>query len=140
MKILLDTNVVSELVAKAPSSQVMAWIDSLDPIDLYLSVISIGEIQRGIQRLPESHRRLRLLSWLHDDLLLRFDGRVLAIDTDVMLAWGKLVASQELKGRALPFADSLIAAQAIHFRCALATRNEADFEGCGIVVINPWNV
>lgn len=85
MRYLLDTNVISELVAKKPNLQVVTWIDSLDPDDVYLSVITIGEIRKGIAKLPESKRKTRLLTSLIDDFLLRFDGYILSLDVDVAL-------------------------------------------------------
>ncbi len=141
MKYLLDTNVISELVARQPNRQVVQWIhhiDSLEPENLYLSVITIGELRKGIEKLPDSPRKDTLLAWLMGDLLIRFDGRVLSIDVEVMLAWGELAGRLERKGRQLPAIDSLIAALAIRRECTLVTRNESDFIGAGVTIINPW--
>jgi predicted nucleic acid-binding protein len=141
MKYLLDTNVISELVARQPNRQVIEWIhriDSLEPENLYLSVITIGELRKGIEKLPDSPRKDTLLAWLMDDLLVRFDGRVLSVDVEVMLAWGELTGRSERKGRKLPAIDSLIAALAIRRECILVTRNESDFVDTGAKVINPW--
>ena len=138
MKYLLDTNVISELVAKRPSRQVIRWIDSLDADSVYLSVITIGELRKGIEKLPDSPRKEALGAWLADDLLVRFGGRVLSLDVDVMLTWGALTGRMERAGRPLPAIDSLIAALAIHHNCNLVTRNEDDFQGTGVTVVNPW--
>jgi predicted nucleic acid-binding protein len=138
MKSLLDTNVISEVVAREPDPRVLQWIDSLDPEDVYLSAITVGEVWKGIEQLPSSARKERLRAWLKDDLLVRFAGRVLTIDAEVMRTWGTLVAELERRGRSLPALDSLIAALALHHGCALATRNEADFAGTGVTVVNPW--
>ena len=138
MKYLLDTNVISELVAPRPNPTVLKWIDGLDPEGVYLSVIAVGEIRKGIEKLPDSPRRKELLSWLQDELLLRFGGRILVFDLEVMMTWGILVGRLERSGRPIPALDSLIAALALHHGLALATRNEADFEGTGIQVVNPW--
>jgi predicted nucleic acid-binding protein len=135
---LLDTCVISELAAKQPNEQVVRWIDSIDPDSAYLSVITIGEIRKGIERLPKSNRKKDLLTWLDDALLVRFRDHLVALDVDVLLAWGVLTAQLELKGRKMPAIDSLIAATAIHGGFALVTRNEADFAGTGVTILNPW--
>ena len=138
MNVVLDTCVVSELVARAPEAQVLGWLDALDPRTVYLSVITIGEIQRGIARLPSSRRRATLESWLDDDLVPRFDGQILAIDTAVMRTWGIVVAGAEAGGRTLPVMDGLIPATAITHRCQLATHNGKDFEATGVSIVDPW--
>ena len=138
MNYLLDTWVISELVARQPEPKVVNWIDAIEDERIYLSVITIGEIKRGIEKLPESSRRQALADWLGSDLLLRFRGRILAVDTAVMLRWGELVAKMEGAGRPLPAMDSLIAALALSHNLHLVTRNEKDFQGTGMVVVNPW--
>jgi tRNA(fMet)-specific endonuclease VapC len=138
MRCLLDTNVISELVAKQPNQRVIEWIDSSDAADLYLSVVTIGELRKGIEKLPDSLRKDTLLSWLTNDLALRFYNRILTIDIGVMMTWGAFAGSSERKGRVLPAMDSLIAAICLHHECALATRNVEDFAGTEVVVVNPW--
>jgi len=138
MRYLLDTNVISELVAKHPNEQVIQWLDQLDPDDIYLSVITIGELRKGIEKLPESQRKNALRTWLNDELLIRFRERILALDVDVMLTWGTLMGNLERGGRPLAAMDSLIAALGLHYSCLLVTRNEDDFKGTGVTVINPW--
>jgi len=138
VKYLLDTNVISELVSKQPSEHVTAWIDGIDDQLIYLSVITIGEIKQGIEKLPGSQRKRRLNNWLTEELLIRFNGKILHIDLDVILTWGKLVARLESRGHALPAIDSLIAATALHQDLALVTRNERDFDGTDVVVVSPW--
>ena len=140
MNYLLDTCVISELVARQPEPKVVNWIDAIEDERIYLSVITIGEIKRGIEKLPASPRRQELTDWLSSDLLLRFKGRILAVDTAVMLRWGELVAQMESGGRPLPAIDSLIAAQALTHNLHLVTRNEKDFQGTGGVVVTPWTV
>jgi len=138
MNYLLDTNVISELVAKQPAAQVIRWVDSIDDTQAYLSVITIGEIKKGIEKLADSARQERLRGWLVHNLIARFDQRILTIDVNVMLIWGNLVATLESKGRKLPAMDSLIAATALHSQLTLATRSEADFKATGIPLLNPW--
>jgi toxin FitB len=138
MKYLLDTNVISELVAKTPNARVIQWLDALDPNSVYLSVITIGELSKGIEKLPNSKRKDALREWLNDDLLVRFSGRILTLDVHVMLTWGELTGRLERAGRSIAAIDSLIAALARYHGCTLVTRNEDDFQETGITIVNPW--
>jgi tRNA(fMet)-specific endonuclease VapC len=139
MSYLLDTCVLSELVAPRPIDGVVAWFESMQPIHLYISVVTLGEIKRGIEKLPAEARRKQVLRvWLEEDLLARFQGRILGLDAAVMLEWGRLVASVEQQGRTLPLLDSLMAAQALYHRHDLVTRNVKDFAGSGVHIFNPW--
>ena len=138
MRYLLDTNVVSELIAREPNPRVVRWVDDLDPHGVYLSVVTVGELQKGIEKLPDSRRKTDLRGWLEGDLLVRFDGRMLVLDVGAMLAWGAMMGRLERAGRPLPAMNSIIAALALHHDCTLATRNEADFEGTGVRLANPW--
>lgn len=138
MSFLLDTCVISELVARQPNPAVLQWVDSVDENMLFLSAITIGEIKRGIEKLPDSKRKSVLQAWLEDDLLIRFRERILPIDTAVMLIWGQLAADLEMQGRPMPAIDSLIAATCLEGKLDLVTRNEGDFVNSGVTVINPW--
>src|SRR5574341_159572 len=138
MKYLLDTCVISELVAKGPKPVVIEFVDALDPDDVYLSVITIGEITKGIENLPRSKRKQELQNWLREDLLIRFDGKIISLDTDVLLEWGILIARLETSGRTMPAIDSLIAAMVLAHQFTLVTRNVDDFEGTGVAIVNPW--
>src|SRR5258705_357512 len=113
MNYLFDTNVISELISKQPTQKVVDWIDGLDPNTVYLSVITIGEIRKGIEKLAPSQRRITLTDWLTHDLLVRFDGRIAAITTDVMLIWGELTGRMESAGHPIAAIDLLIAAIAL---------------------------
>ena len=139
MRYVLDTCVISDLVAKQPNQRVLDWIDTLEPEMVYLSVITIGEIRKGIEKLPDSKRKTTLREWLEDDLLMRFSGRILPIDSDVMLSWGALIGRLELSGKKMAAMDSLIAAQVVHGKFSLVTRNEDDFKYAGIRIVNPWS-
>jgi tRNA(fMet)-specific endonuclease VapC len=138
MKYLLDTCVISELVAKQPNPAVVEFVDSLDPDDAYLSVITIGEIAKGIERLPKSKRKQDLQSWLDEDLLVRFEGRLIPLDTKVLVEWGILSAKLEAKGITMPAMDSLIAATVQTHQFTLVTRNVNDYHGTEIEINNPW--
>ncbi len=138
MRFLLDTCVVSELVARRPDPGLVQWVDNVVEENLFLSAITIGEIKKGIEKLAVSSRRSTLAEWLEDELLVRFQGKILPIDTAVMLAWGKLVADLEKQGKRMPAIDSLLAATALQGGLGLVTRNEDDFAHCGVVLINPW--
>ncbi|NJM56933.1 MAG: type II toxin-antitoxin system VapC family toxin [Synechococcales cyanobacterium RU_4_20] len=127
----------SNLDAK-PSSGVLDWLDAQPQVALYLNVITIGEIAKGISRLPESNRKRQLAGWLNQDLMARFERRIIGLDVATMQLWGDLVGQLETKGRVLPVMDSLIAAIAIQNSLTLATRNEADLVGTGVAIVNPW--
>jgi len=138
MKMLLDTCVISELVAKKQNPQVVDFVDALDDDDIYLSVITIGEITKGIEKLTASRRKQELHDWLKDDLLARFQGKILPFDTEVILTWGALTARLDTGGQKMPAIDSLIAATALAHEMTLVTRNVDDFEAAGIKMVNPW--
>lgn len=139
MRYLLDTCVISELVSKQPNETVTAWIDSVEEERIFLSAVTVGEIQRGIERLPDFKRKRELVAWLAEDLLIRFHGRILALDANVFLTWGSMVAGLEHRGRTLPAFDSLIAAVALTHGLELVTRNDKDFMETGVSLLNPWN-
>ena len=138
MNFLLDTCVISELVAMQPNPHVVQWVDSVDEDKLFLSVITIGEIKKGIEKLADSRRKDALVEWLNDGLLVRFRDRILPIDIPVVLCWGKLAADLDRQGRRMPAIDSLIAATCLQGELQLVTRNENDFAHSGIIVFNPW--
>jgi hypothetical protein len=135
---LLDTSVISELVRKSPHLPVLEWIGAQDETSLYLSVVTIGEIEKGIARLPASARKTKLQSWVRRDLVERFGARLLPIDIRVSTRWGALSGESEKRGQPLPVIDSLIAATALVHGFAVVTRNVEDFKRCGVACVNPW--
>lgn len=138
MKYLLDTCVIAELVTRHPNPKVVVFVDSLDSDDVFLSVITIGEIAKGIEKLPKSKRKQELHSWLKENLLVRFEGRIIPLDTEVLMEWGILIARLESKGMTFPAIDSLIAATTLTHKLTLVTRNVDDFSGTSIEIVNPW--
>ena len=135
--ILLDTCVVSELARPAPDTRILAWFDSVNDDALRLSVLTLGEIEKGADLLEEGPRKVRVEAWL-DELRATFADRILPVDEAVALRWGAISAASRRAGRARPPIDSLLAATAVCHQLKLATRNVADFEGTGAVIVNPW--
>ncbi len=139
MSWLLDTCVICEPGRKRPSAPVLAWLDGQPEEMLFLSVLTFGEIRKGIARLPAGARRRRLARWLDHDLRERFSGRILPVDLATADLWGSIQAAAETRGRPMPMLDGLLAATAIAHRMTLVTRNAGDFEGSGVELIDPWN-
>lgn len=139
MSTLLDTNVVLEWTRPQPDAGVMAWFDTVDEDRTYVSVVTLAELHCGVEGLPAGRRRSRLEEWLRDDLLLRFEGRVLPVDADVAKVWGRIVVQCNAAGRPITDMDAFIAATARVHGLQLATRNVRDFEAAEVPTVNPWN-
>ncbi len=140
MSYLLDTCVLSELVSKKPNANVVRWIDDLDPDKVYLSVLTLGEIEKGIGLLPKSRRREALTAWLQNELLVRFRDSILPLDLATARTWGRLIARLEKDGATMPAVDSLLAATALHHSLILVTRNVVDFETSEVELFDPWSL
>ena len=138
MKYLLDTCAISELVAKHPNPKVVDFIDLLDSDDVFLSVITIGEIAKGVEKLPKSKRKQELHSWLKENLLVRFDGRIFPLDTEILMEWGILIARLKSTGITLPAIDFSYCCNNFNHKLILVTGNVDDFSGTGIEIVNPW--
>lgn len=138
MNYLLDTCLLSELRKPEPDAGVVAWIADVDEARLYISVLSFGEIQKGIAKLENGRRKDALQHWLEHDLLLRFEGRTLPLDLDMALEWGLLSAANEHRGIPAPVVDALLAVTAITHNLTLVTRNDKDFAAFPVKVLNPW--
>lgn len=119
-----------------PHAGVLQWFKDRPASTLFLSVLTLGEIRKGIEAILEPDRRQVLLDWLETDLVAFFTGRILPVDIAVADRWGRLLAGA---GRPLPAIDSLLAATALEHDLMLVTRNTKDFETLGISLINPWN-
>ena len=137
MKYLIDTNVLSETVKKKPNIQVLDWFRDLPDSSLHLSVLTLGELRKGVDQMPLSKRRQGLVNWLENDLKNWFGKRILSIDVALAESWGSMLAKAD---RPLPAIDSLIAATAVWHGCILVTRNVKDFKGfLGLEVLNPFD-
>lgn len=139
MRFLLDTNVVSEWTKPRPDGGVAAFLAAQDEDSLFLSVVTLAELRRGVQRLPEGRRQRRLDAWLRDELPARFAGRLLGIDEATADAWGRIVARCERAGRSMGVMDGWIAATVTVHGLGLVTRNKADFAGVAGQIVNPWS-
>ncbi len=135
---LLDTNVISELIKSEPNANVLSWIDDTDETILFLSVLTLGEVRNGIERLNPGKRRGQLESWLTVDLRLRFHDRILTVTEPIAERWGTLSATAAKRGKPLPVIDGLLAATAFHHDLMLVTRNDTDVSGTGVLTFNPW--
>ena len=135
MSWLLDTCVLSEPARKAPNPKVVQWLAEVSEEELFISVLTLGELWKGATLLSDGRKRRQILLWLQRDIRQRFEGRILPVEETVSLAWGQLLAEA---GRPLPAIDSLIAATAVAHHLTVATRNTEDMADTGAAVFNPW--
>lgn len=138
MRLLLDTNVLSEVTRPIPDRRVLDWLDRLDEDRAFVSVVSLAEIRRGVALMDQGRKREALAAWLMRDLPQRFEHRILAVDEAIAHAWGDLMGLAKRRGRGLSSMDGLIAATALAKGLVLATRNTKDFEGFGVEFVDPW--
>ena len=131
---LIDTNVISETIKKVPNQNVLKWLGQIDIYRIHLSVVTLGEVRKGIEQLDQESKRQKLIQWLEIDLMERFEGRIISIDAKIADKWGYLCSKVNV-----PAIDALIAASALVQNLKLVTRNTKDFEKIhGIEIINPW--
>src|SRR5438094_327514 len=135
MNYLIDTCVISELVKKEPNVNVINWFKKIPDENLYLSVLSFGEIRKGIGKIIDHKQKEKLRIWLEHELTSWFNDKLLSIDVHVSDCWGRLQAEMQ---KPLPAIDSLIAATALHYDLTLVTRNLKDFYYPALSFINPW--
>ena len=135
MSYLVDTNILSELAKSKPDAQVVSWLRDHEE-ELYVSAITIGELRRGIERLPSGKRKTGLQSWLND-LCGLMEGRILSFNASTVHVWGQILAKCEKKGVTLPSLDSQMAATAHRHGLTIVTRNITDFQSAGVKVLNP---
>ena len=135
---LLDTNVISELIKPKPEPKVTRWIDGTDEELLFLSVLTLGEIRKGVVLLPRSVRRTALEAWLSKELPSRFSNRILSVDQEVADQWGHLSGLTSARGVHVGVIDGLLAATAIEHNLTLVTRDTRDVAATGVTLFNPW--
>ncbi len=138
MNFLLDTCVISELIKRKPSEKVTNWFSGKDEENLFISVLTLGEIRKGIEKLRESKRKEALYNWLTNNLKERFWNRIIDIDMQVAMTWGKIQGISERVGQPMPAIDSLIAATGIAYNLTVITRNISDMNASGAMLLNPW--
>lgn len=138
MRYLLDTNVLSEPARPNPDEKVMQWFQGLSTLDACISVLTLGEIGKGVSLMPPGPRKDDLRSWLMQDLPFRFRGRMLPVDGGVAIGWGELAAEGQRIGRPLPVVDGLLLATARVHELTFVTRNVRDCGDRGIPVLDPW--
>lgn len=136
MSYLIDTNVLSETIKASPNKSVLNWFQSIPSESLYISVLTIGEIRKGLEKLPTGKKKEKILSWLDYTLVDWFEDRMLPIDFEVADKWGYIIGTSKEK---LPAIDSLIAATALTHNLKVVTRNVDDYKIPGVEVINPWH-
>lgn len=136
--IVLDTNVVSELMRPSPSSAVLAWMSGQTPDDLFTTTITMAEVLFGIELLPKGKRRDQLLDEAEATFAEDFARRVLPFDEQATRMFALIAATRRIHGQPIGASNAQIAAIASTHRATLATRNTADFEGCGVRLVNPW--
>jgi predicted nucleic acid-binding protein len=138
LRYLLDTCVISEFVKPKPERKVVEWLNEADTEQVFLSVVTLGEIQIGISNKPTSNRRTELEAWLNVNLVAQFAGRILPLDAETLLTWGRMTADLKQRGKPMSVMDSLIAATAMHHKMVLVTRNVTDFSDVALSIFNPW--
>jgi toxin FitB len=138
VRYLLDTCVISEPTKKRPAGKVLTWLDVQEEMSLFLSVLTLGELHKGISKLPRSRRRSQLQQWVAQDLPRRFTGRILPVDQEVATRWGIMTGEAERAGHPIPVLDGLLAATAAVAGLTLATRNTPHMQHTGAVVFDPW--
>ena len=138
MNFLLDTCVISELIKPAPNKNAVQWISGIEENRYYLSILTLGEIEKGITKLPDSFRKKQLSDWLENHLVVRFEKRILDISLSISREWGRMLGEVEKIGKPIPAVDGLIAAASVH-KLTLVTRNISDFEDTKVNILNIWS-
>jgi len=139
LKYLVDTCVISEIVKPCPDKLLIEWLLETPSDRLYLSVLTVGEIRKGVSKLPSSRKKAKLTEWLNT-LIEDYKDRILSVDLTVSENWGEMQSSAEKEGLTLATIDGLIASIARTHNLILVTRNENDFQGCDIPLFNPWKI
>ena len=139
MKYLLDTCVISELVKRNPNRNLVKWISNISEEYMFLSVFTFAELHKGVEKLPKGKKRNQLHSWINEDLMQRFEGKIIDFDLEIASTWGSVVAKAETTGKTLPLMDSLIAATGLTYNLTVVTQNIKDMRNSGATLFNPWD-
>lgn len=137
MRFLLDTNIISEPKQKQPNEKVIEWLDAQDESKFHLSVLTVGEIRKGISRLESGKKKAELEQWL-GKLRNRFSRRIFSLTEKTFLVWGRMSGDFESKGITRPAFDSLLEATALEHDLILVTRNVKNFQDSQVRILNPW--
>lgn len=138
MKYLLGTCVLCEIIKPKPDENVISWLQIQNEDDLFLSVLTFGEIKKGIEKAADDARKKGLKLWMAEDLRKRFEGRIISIDLDVAVKWGEIQGVAELSGTPILSIDELIAASGLVHNCVVVTRNTSDMVQGNVELLNPW--
>jgi predicted nucleic acid-binding protein len=138
LSFLLDTNVISEWVKPRPHAGVIRWLAEADEDRVFISVVSIAEVRRGLERMAKGQRRERIAAWLWEDLPTRFEGRILPVDLAVAQEWGVILEKAARRGISLNVMDGFLAATALTGALTFVTRNTRDFRDLGMEIVDPW--
>ncbi|WP_219722132.1 type II toxin-antitoxin system VapC family toxin [Deinococcus planocerae] len=136
---MLDTNVVSQATKPQPAPGVVAFLRTIPLPRLYISSITLGELEFGTEDLTDPSKRARLRLWLDDILRPDYQGRILTPDDGVMTTWARMILASGRRPKQVPCMDALLAATALHHDLTMVTRNVGDFQGFGVRVFNPWD-
>ncbi|MBF0547712.1 MAG: type II toxin-antitoxin system VapC family toxin [Candidatus Riflebacteria bacterium] len=139
MRYLLDTCTISEFSKPYPDKNVSEWMARIQPERLFLTSITVGEIRKGLAKLPNSKRKVKISEWINT-LLEEYESRIISIDLPVAENWGENQGLSENEGKPIPTIDGLIASVARVHNLVLVTRNEQDFENCNVSILNPWKI
>jgi toxin FitB len=139
MNYLLDTCLISELIKPKPKKSVVNWIKQIDDDSLFISVLTLGELQKGVSKLPDSKKKNSLQNWLNTELTQRFENRIISINQQIATTWGHIQGTAEQQGKKIPAIDSLLAATAITYDLTVVTRNHSDMVRTGAKIFNPWD-
>lgn len=138
MKYLLDTCVISEVIKPQADKNVISWMQNQDEESLFLSVLTFGEIEKGIEKSADEAKKRKLQLWVEEDLKKRFEGRIVPINIDISVKWGTIQGNAELRGKPMPAIDGLIAVSGLVHNCIVVTRNVSDMEQSTVALLNPW--
>ena len=139
MRYLLAASVLSEARRQLAHPSVVAWLDAVEEHDIAISVLTLGEIGRGVEQLEDATLQRHLRWWLEHDLRARFGERLLNVDAEVATRWGRVAAEAARLGRSVSTIDGLLVATAAHHHLALVTHDVADVEGFGVTIVDPWD-